>query len=435
MNHFSRATLIAAVLLASATAVRAELPNSINYQGRLVSALGVPLADNSYPATFKLYDAPTGGTLLWTENQMIAVRGGIFSAALGKTESNSFSATLFSQRLWLETTVDGKTLVPRQELAASPFAMMAQTVPDNSIGTAKLQPLSVTSPKIADGSISSAKLAQDGASLSRVSNGYLAYDPLGLQVTINRYLGVSIADRFNYGGYEIGNYSLGWYHGGGGAIARLSGYSGIQLFTAGAMRFMIDSGGSALFNGGVTTQGIRARSNVYIDSRGFSGDPTVDLAIGDSDTGFNWFSDGRFHVVLNGQTKTEFHGDRTYSYVKIQAPQFETYSSVRYKKNVTTIPNGLQLVLALRGVNYQWKSDGHADTGLIAEEVAKVIPQIVGFDGAGHATGLDYGKVVGVLVEAVKEQERRRVAEKASWDMRLQKLEARLARLEKESTK
>ena len=43
--------------------------------------------------------------------------------------------------------------------------------------------------------------------------------------------------------------------------------------------------------------------------------------------------------------------------------------------------------------------------GLIAEEVEKVIPVVVAHDGK-DATGVNYDSLVGVLVEAVKEQEK-----------------------------
>jgi len=60
----------------------------LSYQGRLTNSNGVPVADGNYDITFKIYDALSGGTLLWTEihngaNQ-VAVSDGLsarFSAA------------------------------------------------------------------------------------------------------------------------------------------------------------------------------------------------------------------------------------------------------------------------------------------------------------------------------------------------------------------
>ncbi|MFZ1458695.1 MAG: hypothetical protein WAT17_02350, partial [Candidatus Saccharimonadales bacterium] len=44
-------------------------PTTMNFQGRLLDATGVPVADGLYNMQFKLYDASTGGTQLWTETR------------------------------------------------------------------------------------------------------------------------------------------------------------------------------------------------------------------------------------------------------------------------------------------------------------------------------------------------------------------------------
>ena len=59
---------------------------------------------------------------------------------------------------------------------------------------------------------------------------------------------------------------------------------------------------------------------------------------------------------------------------------------------------------ALRGVTFDWDDDhgGHHDLGFIAEEVGKVLPELVAFEDDGiHASGMDYSKMTPLLVEAV----------------------------------
>ena len=93
-----------------------------------------------------------------------------------------------------------------------------------------------------------------------------------------------------------------------------------------------------------------------------------------------------------------------------------TVSDKRLKENITTIQNGLDKVLSLRGVEYDWNATsrkGEHDIGLIAQEVEKVIPEVVvehdlctGEFGLGKEKTfktVDYEKIVGVLVEAIKE--------------------------------
>jgi hypothetical protein len=90
----------------------------------------------------------------------------------------------------------------------------------------------------------------------------------------------------------------------------------------------------------------------------------------------------------------------------VRANQFLTSSPQRWKTNIQTIEGALEKVESLRGVSYDWKADGKHDIGLIAEEVGKIIPEVVVYEeNSQDATAVDYAKLVPVLVEAVKEQQ------------------------------
>ena len=83
-----------------------------------------------------------------------------------------------------------------------------------------------------------------------------------------------------------------------------------------------------------------------------------------------------------------------------------TPSSRRWKQNIAPIDRALEKVLSMRGVSYDWMSDGRHDIGLIAEEVGEVIPEIVVFEENGRdAKSVDYARLVAVLIEAVKAQQ------------------------------
>jgi microcompartment protein CcmK/EutM len=79
-------------------------------------------------------------------------------------------------------------------------------------------------------------------------------------------------------------------------------------------------------------------------------------------------------------------------------------SSMAYKDNIRTYENALDTVNKLRGVRFDWKDSGKPSVGLIAEEVEKAVPEVVAHND-GNATGVNYASLVGVLVEAVKEQQ------------------------------
>lgn len=82
-------------------------------------------------------------------------------------------------------------------------------------------------------------------------------------------------------------------------------------------------------------------------------------------------------------------------------------SSISLKENVNPISNALESILKLTGVTYDRKdikSDNEA--GLIAEDVNKILPNLVSKDDTGNPYGVYYTKLVAYLVEAIKEQQK-----------------------------
>jgi hypothetical protein len=89
------------------------------------------------------------------------------------------------------------------------------------------------------------------------------------------------------------------------------------------------------------------------------------------------------------------------------ADSWSNYSSIRWKENINPIDNALDKVLALRGVYFDWKESKKHDTGMIAEEVGEVIPEVVTYEKNGiDAQSLDYARLTALLVEAIKEQQK-----------------------------
>ena len=80
-------------------------------------------------------------------------------------------------------------------------------------------------------------------------------------------------------------------------------------------------------------------------------------------------------------------------------------SDERWKDNIQTIDNPLEKVQQLRGVTYEWKDSGERTYGLIAQEVEKVLPELVNTDEDGYK-GVGYQNMVSILIEeSVKEQQ------------------------------
>lgn len=90
------------------------------------------------------------------------------------------------------------------------------------------------------------------------------------------------------------------------------------------------------------------------------------------------------------------------------ANAWNTYSSRRWKTNIETIESPLKKIARLRGVSYDWKESGIHDIGLIAEEVGEVIPEIVQYEENGKdAKSVDYARLVALLIEGMKEQQKK----------------------------
>jgi trimeric autotransporter adhesin len=85
-------------------------------------------------------------------------------------------------------------------------------------------------------------------------------------------------------------------------------------------------------------------------------------------------------------------------------------SDRRLKNNIINISDALNKVKQLNGVTWNWNEDANEvtktapTTGLIAQEVQEVLPEVVKEREDGYL-GIDYSKMVGLLVEAIKEQQ------------------------------
>jgi len=172
-------TLIAgAALLASNLA--AQVPQQINYQGRVVVG-GVNFNGNGQ---FKFALVGPGGTpTLWSNNGTsvngsepsaavaLSVANGLYSVALGDTSlagmTVAIPASVFGNadvrlRVWFNDGVNGSQLLtPDQRITSVGYAMMSANVPDGAITGAKLAPSTITADKFAPGAVGSGSLGDD----------------------------------------------------------------------------------------------------------------------------------------------------------------------------------------------------------------------------------------------------------------------------------
>ena len=164
----------------------------------------------------------------------------------------------------------------------------------------------------------------------------------------------------------------------------------MKFFTGGSERARIDSSGNFLVNKtgtGVNQTGFQVEGNKCVIT-----------------------NDGDNTLILNRQTSdgvvTQYRKDGTTVgsvQVSSSATTYNTSSDARLK-DVTGKARGLEVITKLNPVAYNWKADGKADEGLIAQEVKEIVPNAVSGSENEHYQ-MDYSKLVTPLVKAVQEQQ------------------------------
>ena len=138
---------------------------------------------------------------------------------------------------------------------------------------------------------------------------------------------------------------------------------------------------------------------------------------GDANNGLNnyalFLNNGNIYSA-NPQTWI-LNGDLTFSGTgDIIAQNFNSLSDEALKENVSEIVDPISTLDALTGVSFNWKDSGEKAYGLIAQEVEKVLPEIVSTSEEGIKS-VKYLQLIAFLLEAIKAQE-----------VRLTKIEASL---------
>ncbi len=177
---------------------------------------------------------------------------------------------------------------------------------------------------------------------------------------------------------------------------------GNTLSAAGACSFLTNGNGSADFNYITGSEGCKIEAN----------DATVSTFRVDSDRWRVWMGGSGNSQETLTVTEAGRVGVKKYNPAypldvtgTIRATSdVIAFSDKRVKENIKTIDNALDKVTKLRGVNYNRKDieDKSTKIGVIAQEIEKIIPEVVTTDEEGMKS-VSYGNVVGVLIEAIKE--------------------------------
>lgn len=112
----------------------------INYQGKVSAINGAAVANGTYNMRFKIYDAATGGNILWSENwtdssTRVTMTGGLFTVGLGTHVTMTGSVNFNTDNLYLQVEFDPgndgtfeETFSPRRSFGAVPYAFNTDTI-------------------------------------------------------------------------------------------------------------------------------------------------------------------------------------------------------------------------------------------------------------------------------------------------------------------
>ena len=204
-------------------------------------------------------------------------------------------------------------------------------------------------------------------------------------------------------GRAAGYYNTGYYN------TFLGDYAGVSNTTGNYNTFLGDYAGYS------NTTGYR---NVFLGYQ----------------AGYNETGSDRLYIHNSDSTSPLIYGDFNGRTIQINGSlniaDASAASDISFKRDIKPLEGSLEKVTSLKGVSFAWRTDQYPEKGfrdgrqigLIAQDVEKVLPELVKTDKDGKKS-LSYDKLTAVLVEAVKAQQK----EIAAQEARLEKQAAEIA--------
>jgi hypothetical protein len=132
------------------------------------------------------------------------------------------------------------------------------------------------------------------------------------------------------------------------------------------------------------------------------GEITKPDVIDDTTTSSNYYP--TFVTAASGETeKLRVSSTKLYfkpSTGQLNATEFNSLSDETFKNSITPIENALDLINEIDGISFVWNDTGKSSLGVSAQQLQKVLPQIVSDD---EVKTVNYNGLIAVLLQAVKE--------------------------------
>ena len=151
-------------------------------------------------------------------------------------------------------------------------------------------------------------------------------------------------------------------------------------------------------------------ANTKVRSTGYMAVATHIEHDGDSDTMLKFPSNDNISFETGGSERLRINSTGVTVTGTCVATDFNSTSDARLKTNVQTITSPLEKLNQIDGVSFDWVTDLNpyddesSSMGVIADTVEKVLPVLVAEHTTGYKT-VNYNGLIGLLIEAVKEQQ------------------------------
>ena len=167
--------------------------------------------------------------------------------------------------------------------------------------------------------------------------------------------------------------------------------------------------GDITFNGGSGAVTIAANSDIRLTNGNWTGNGGGAKIQGHNSSLYLVYPDAGNCFIRDDAGNNNFTVDSSGNCTA--AGNVTAFSDARLKTEIHTINDALGICGKLRGVNYKWLADGKPSIGVIAQEVEEVVPEVVLTNQdvnpvtqqITEVKSVDYGKLVGVLINAVNE--------------------------------
>ena len=350
------------------------------------------IAAGTLPSDVKIADANISGNL--TIESADIVDGTIATAdiATGAVTGAKLAAGAVSEAGKIANSIITGAKIGSGTIAAGNLATDSVTtvkITDSNVTTAKIADDAVTTAKIADDAVTQAKMADNAIGSSQLANNAVYTAAIQDSAVATAKLANNAATLAKIQDVQSGSI-LG---------RQASGAGDVQELGADNIRAMINVEDGATAD--QTTSEILAlinSSNIYTSTGvfGIGASNNIDFTV-----------DNRMGIHINGSEEFRFEADGDFhADGDVYAFSTTISSDENLKKDITIVSDAVTKVEALKGVTFKWKKNDADSAGVIAQDVEKVLPEVVRSvnDPDGNTyKAVNYAGLTSILIEAVKD--------------------------------